>query len=105
MAAPSILIVEDEAVVAVDIASKLGRLGYGVAGTVWRGEDAIALALERRPDLVLMDIRLAGRIDGIEAAERIRAECQVPVIYLTAYADRATLQRAKVTRPFGYILK
>jgi signal transduction histidine kinase len=105
MSTPSILIVENEAVVAVDLAHKLRRLGYGITGTVWRGEDAVALARELRPDLVLMDIRLAGRMDGIEAAEQIRAECGLPVIYLTAYSDRATLQRAKVTEPFGYILK
>jgi signal transduction histidine kinase len=105
MAASSILIVENEAIVAVDLANKLRRLGYNISGTLWRGEDAVNLARELRPDLVLMDIRLAGRIDGIEAAEQIRAECDVPVIYLTAYSDSVTLQRAKLTEPFGYILK
>jgi signal transduction histidine kinase len=102
---PSILIVENEAIVATDLANKLQRLGYDIAGTVWRGEDAVGLARERRPDLILMDIRLAGAMDGIEAANQIRTECDLPVIYLTAHSDRATLSRAKVTEPFGYILK
>ena len=101
----TILIVEDEAIVAADLAVKLGRLGYTVCGSTTRGEDAIALTRERGPHLVLMDIRLAGEMDGVEAAERIRRECDVPVIYLTAHSDRATLDRAKRTEPFGYILK
>jgi len=100
-----ILIVEDEAVVAADLASKLGRLGYPVVGTVARGAEAITLVRERRPALVLMDIRIAGPMDGVETAENIRRECDVPVIYLTAHSDQVTLQRAKLTEPFGYILK
>jgi PAS domain S-box-containing protein len=105
MSKANILIVEDEAIVAADLANKLRQLGYGVSGTTARGEEALVLAGERRPDLVLMDIRLAGRMDGVEAAERIRQEWDLPVIYLTAHSDRATLQRAKLTEPFGYILK
>ena len=70
-----------------------------------RGEEAVSLARELRPDLVLMDIRLAGPMDGVEAAEIIRRECDLPVIYLTAHSDRATLERAKLTEPFGYLLK
>lgn len=101
----SILIVEDETIVAEDLAKKLQRLGYAVAGTTDLGEDAFKLTQELRPSLVLMDIRLAGAMDGVEAAERIRRECGVPVIYLTASSDRATVDRAKVTEPFGYILK
>src|SRR5262245_11196612 len=105
MGAPSILIVENEAIVAADLTNKLRRLGYGISGTVWRGEEAVARAREMRPDLVLMDIRLAGQLDGIEAAEQIRAQCDIPVIYLTAYCDPTTFQRAKLTAPFAYILK
>ncbi len=101
----TILIVEDEVIVAADLDHKLDRLGYTVCGRTAYGEDAVALVRELGPDLVLMDIRLAGEMDGVEAAERIRRECDVPVIYLTAHADRATLDRAKRTEPFGYILK
>ena len=101
----TLLIVEDEEIVAADLAQKLGRLGYRVSGVTPRGEEAVTLARERKPDLVLMDIRLAGRMDGVEAAEIIRREYDLPVIYLTAHSDRATLERAKLTEPFGYILK
>src|SRR3954468_15076204 len=96
-----ILIVEDDRVVARDIQQQLSRVGYTVVGTTPRGEDAVSLALETRADLVLMDIRLEGGIDGIDAAQQIRERLQIPVIYLTAYADEQTLQRAKVTDPFG----
>jgi len=100
-----ILIVEDEVIVAADLAGKLTRLGYTVCGSTARGEDALVLAQERRPDLVLMDIRLAGAMDGVETAEHLRRDCDLPVIYLTAHSDRTTLRRAKLTEPFGYILK
>ncbi|HZL41699.1 MAG TPA: ATP-binding protein [Verrucomicrobiae bacterium] len=105
MSKPTILIVEDEEIVAADLGNKLRQLGYEVCGSARRGEDAVALARERRPDLVLMDIRLAGAMDGVEAAEMICHELGLPVIYLTAHSDGPTLQRAKVTEPFGYILK
>jgi AmiR/NasT family two-component response regulator len=101
----SVLLVEDEAIVAADLANKLGRLGYDVVGTAARGEDAIALAFARRPDMVLMDIHLQGRMDGVDAAARIRRECNVPVIYLTAHSDTTTLARAQATECYGYILK
>ncbi|OGT98620.1 MAG: hypothetical protein A2X80_09650, partial [Geobacteraceae bacterium GWB2_52_12] len=101
----SILIVEDEAIVAADLAGMLGRLGYGISGTTPRGEEAIDLARELRPDLVLMDIRLAGAMDGVEAAGIIHSELDLPVIFLTAHSDHATLERAKLTDPFGYLLK
>lgn len=101
----TILLVEDEEIVAADLAQKVGKLGYQVSGTTARGEEAVILARERRPDLVLMDIRLAGPMDGVAAAEIIRRECDLPVIYLTAHSDRATLERAKITEPFGYLLK
>ena len=101
----TILIVEDEAIVAADLANKLGQLGYGISATTASGEEAVALARELRPNLVLMDIRLAGAMDGVEAAEHIRHECDLPVIYLTANSDRPTLERATRSEPFGYILK
>lgn len=105
MSQTSILIVEDEAIVAADLAGKLGRLGYAVAGSVAQGEEAVAAACRLQPQLVLMDISLEGPVDGIEAAEAIRRQCDVPVVYLTAHSDPATLARAKLTGPFGYILK
>jgi CheY-like chemotaxis protein len=101
----SILIVEDETIVAKDIANKLGRLGYTVIGNTAQGEEALVLAREKHPDVVLMDVRLAGTMDGVETADRMRREGDVAVIYLTAHSDRVTLDRAKLTEPFGYILK
>jgi len=105
MSDTSILIVEDEAIIAADLAGKLRRLGYTVVGSTAAGKEALTLTAERHPSLVLMDIRLAGEMDGIEAAERIRRQYDVPVVYLTAHSDRATIQRAKLTEPFGFILK
>jgi PAS domain S-box-containing protein len=100
-----ILIVEDENIVAKDIQNTLKSLGYLVAGIAASGEDAIQKAGETRPDLVLMDIMLRGYQDGVEAAQRIQAQYNIPVIYLTAYTDDKTLQRAKITEPYGYLLK
>jgi PAS domain S-box-containing protein len=100
-----ILIVEDEAIVAADLTAKLKRLGYEIAGIAAGGEKAVTLADDLKPQLILMDIRLEGPMDGIEAAELIRGRRDVPVIYLTAHSDAATLARAKLTGPFGYILK
>jgi signal transduction histidine kinase len=100
-----VLIVEDEAIVAADLANKLERLGYRVSGSVPSGEDAIAIAGEQRPDIVLMDIRLSGSLDGIETAERLRRVHPIPVIYVTAHSDPDTITKALGTDPFGYILK
>jgi PAS domain S-box-containing protein len=100
-----ILVVEDDFVVARDIRQKLTRIGYSVVGSTARGEDALSLALELRPDLVLMDIRLEGIVDGIDAAEQIRQTCFAPVVFLTAYADDETVKRASLTEPFGYLIK
>lgn len=102
---PRILVVEDEPIVRMDMEHRLGRLGYAIAATTERGEEAVALVGSLRPDLVLMDIMLAGGMDGIQAATEIAANGGVPVIYLTAYTDEETLQRAKATQPFGYIIK
>ncbi|XZO03702.1 MAG: putative bifunctional diguanylate cyclase/phosphodiesterase [Microcoleus sp.] len=100
-----ILIVEDESIIAEDIFDSLTSLGYKVTAIVYSGEEAIIAASEVRPDLVLMDVNLQGEIDGITAAEKIRSRFQIPVIYLTAYADENTLRRVNSTKPFGYIIK
>jgi len=103
--AVKILIVEDQVIVARDEQHVLEALGYNVVGTTATGEGAITLAETLRPDLVLMDIMLKGGMDGVEAARHIRERFDIPVIFVTAYADPATLQRAKLTGSFGYILK
>lgn len=100
-----ILIVEDEGIEALDIQHRLISLGYPNPEFVFSGEDAVKKAGEIFPDLVLMDIMLGGEIDGVTAAEQIRARFDVPIIYLTAYADEDTLKRAKITEPYGYIVK
>jgi len=105
MSHATILIVEDEAIVAADLANKLRQLGYEVAGIAAQGRQAVEMALSLYPQLILMDIVLEGPLDGIEAAEAIRDRQDVPIIYLTAHSDSATLARAKLTGPFGYILK
>ncbi len=104
MSDKKILIAEDEAIVAKDLCDSLKSLGYLVAGVVRTGEEAIEKAADKA-DLILMDIRLAGKIDGIEATRQIRSRFSTPVIYLTAYADEEMLERAKVTEPFGYLVK
>jgi PAS domain S-box-containing protein len=100
-----ILVVEDEAIVAMSIKDRLMELGYEVADIVSSGEDAIRAARQLMPDLILMDIVLKGKMDGVEAAGEIRRSLEIPVVYLTAYSDHAALKRAKVTVPYGYILK
>jgi two-component system cell cycle sensor histidine kinase/response regulator CckA len=100
-----ILIVEDERIVAGDLRARLKRMGYRVAAIASTGTDAIHAVNEHRPDLVLMDIRLEGTMDGIQAADTIRRTHNIPIIYLSAYADQSTVERAKVTEPFGYLLK
>jgi signal transduction histidine kinase len=100
-----ILIVEDESITALDLQARLRGLGYRVPRFVATGEEAIVQAEEIQPHLVLMDIRLKGDMDGIETAELIRQRLDIPVVYLTAYTDGDTLQRAKITEPFGYLLK
>jgi len=100
-----ILVVEDESIVAKDIQSQLTRLGYSVPATAASAQEALAKAQQVRPHLALVDIRLKGDIDGIVLAHQLREQLQVPVVYLTAYADDATIERAKKTEPFGYLLK
>lgn len=100
-----ILIVEDERIVAEDLKTTLISFKYNVIDIVKRGEDAVERARDLRPDLILMDIHLSGTMNGIQAAEQIRRFADIPVIYLTAFADEHLLQSAKVTHPYGYILK
>jgi PAS domain S-box-containing protein len=100
-----ILIVEDESIVARDVQLVLTNLGYTVLAVASSGKAAIRKTAELRPDLVLMDIMLQGELDGIQAAQQIHTLYDVPIIFLTAYADEKILQRAKITEPFGYILK
>jgi DNA-binding Lrp family transcriptional regulator/CheY-like chemotaxis protein len=102
---PRIIVVEDEAIVQQDIALTLERLGYDVVGRADNGEDAVKLASKLSPDLMLMDIGLKGRMNGLEAAEKIAATSDVPVVFLTAYADERKLDRAKAVKAFGYIVK
>ena len=100
-----ILIVEDEAIVAENLALNLKKQGYEVAGFAKTGEEAIQVADTTHPDIVLMDIMLRGEIDGVEAAGQIRHQLEIPIIYMTAYADKTTLERAKQTEPYGYLVK
>lgn len=100
-----ILVVEDEAIVALSLKDKLEALGYKVVGIVSTGEEAVSLAGETLPSLVLMDIKLRGEMDGVVAAKKIRENFGLPVIYLTAFGNQDIMDRAKVTEPFGYILK
>lgn len=100
-----ILVVEDEIVIAEEIVDRLKGLGFDVPCKVTSGEDAIKKSEETRPDLVLMDIKLEGDMDGIGAARQIRERFDIPVIYLTAYSDEKTLNNAKITQPYGYVTK
>ena len=100
-----ILVVEDENIIATDIKDCLEHLGYSVPAIATTGAEAIAKATELSPDLILMDIRLKGDMDGIQAAEQIWGRMHIPIVYATGFSDRDTLERAKLTRPFGYILK
>ena len=101
----NIFIVEDESIVAKDIQNSLIKLGYNVVGVANNGKEAIEKITELSPDLVLMDIMIKGPMTGIEVSEKIKETISVPVIFLTAYADEGTLSRAKITEPYGYILK
>lgn len=105
MGKTSVLVVEDESIVAKDIQQSLIKLGYNVVGTASTGEKAVAIANELKPDIILMDIMLKGPMSGIDTAAEIKKDLGIPVIFLTAYADENTLSKAKVTEPFGYIIK
>lgn len=100
-----VLIVEDEAIVAESLALKLRRFGYDVPEPIPTGEEAVTTAGKTRPDVILMDIHLAGEMDGVSAACEIAAQYKIPIIFLTAYADEKTIERAKEAGPFGYLVK
>lgn len=101
----NILVVEDDTIVAENMKQKLIELGYEVPAVAGRAEDSIRLVEESRPALVLMDIRLKGDKDGVEAAKEIQKKFSLPIIYVTAYSDPETMQRVKETRPYDFILK
>ncbi len=103
--AASVLIVEDEVILGKELARSLQRMGYTIAGRVTSGEKALAQVVELQPDLVLMDIVLTGSMNGIEAADRIRTLCDVPIIYLTAHTEAEVLERARATEPYAYLAK
>jgi len=105
MAKVKVLIVEDENIVAKDIQLSLKKLGYTVIGIEKSGEGAILNAQNSSPDIIIMDIMLKGEINGIEAAEKIRKEFNIPIIFLTAYADENTLSKAKISEPYAYVIK
>jgi CheY-like chemotaxis protein len=105
MANARIMVVEDNNIVVMELRDRLQNLGYAIAAVAPYGEEAIEKAAETRPDLVLMNIRLRGDIDGIEAAKEIRERFDIPVVYLSALTDQDTLRRAEMTEPYGYIIK
>lgn len=105
MASYKILIVDDEFVVGLDLKERLESIGYTVIGISSSGKDAISLCKKYNPDLVLMDIVIKGDIDGIDTAKMIKDQFNIPVIYLTAYADNRTIKDAMVTEPYGYLIK
>ncbi len=105
MSRANILIVEDEIIIAKDIKASLESMGYSVTSIVKSGERAIEKAKQEHPDLILMDIKLKGDMDGIELSQLIRSSLDIPIVFLTAYADEEKLERAKLTLPFGYVLK
>ena len=100
-----VLIVEDEAIVSMGLRYELESFGYSVPAEIRSGEEAINLTSQLRPDLVLMDIGLSGEMDGIDAAAQIKEQFDIPVVYLSAQAKNATFERAKLTEPYGYLLK
>lgn len=105
MAPAQILLVEDEAIVAMDMKGRLESLGHTVVGLVTRAQDASGAVERTHPGLVLMDIRTPGNMDGIAAAQQIRDTHNIPVVFVTAYADRQTIERAVETEPFGFLVK
>ena len=105
MTKTQIMVVEDEGIVALSLKRKLIRLGYEVMAVVSSGEEALEEIAHSPPDLILMDIILAGQLDGVETAGQIQANFNIPLIYLTAHSDNHTLQRVKETQPDGYLIK
>ena len=105
MSGESILIVEDEGLIALHLSELLENAGYRIADPVFSGEESIRQIRTSRPDIVLMDIALAGQMDGIEAARQIRREHDIPVIFLSAYSDQSRIDEAQEVSPYGYIIK
>jgi CheY-like chemotaxis protein len=101
----NIMVVEDEGVVSIDIRNMLKKAGYSIAAVAFQGDEAVEKAELSAPDLVLMDIGLKGEIDGIEAAKRIRDRFQIPVVFLTGFADEVTVAKAQEVNPSGFIIK
>jgi DNA-binding LytR/AlgR family response regulator len=101
----NVYIVEDESIVAKDIQNSLKKLGYNVLGISNNGADAVKKIVDLEPDIVLMDIMIKGSMTGIDVADILKKDYNIPVIFLTAYADENTLEKAKITEPYGYILK
>jgi CheY-like chemotaxis protein len=100
-----IMLVEDEAITAMDIQRMLEKIGYSVPITISSGEESVQKAISIKPDLILMDIMLSEDMDGIEAAELIRKQADIPIIYLTASTDPTTIKRAEKTKHYGYLMK
>jgi two-component system response regulator len=105
MVCARVLVVEDESILALGVKSKLEKMGHKTVEIVDSGEKAIAAAKKHHPDIILMDIVLKGDMDGIEAAKVIKTQLDIPVIYVTAYADEDIIKRAKITEPYGYLIK
>jgi DNA-binding NtrC family response regulator len=105
MASVKILVAEDEFIIAKDLEGTLERLGYEVVDVVSTGEDAFKAAIYRRPNLVLMDIKLQGNMDGVQAAQQIQTHLDIPVVYLTAHSDPDTLKRVIHSKTYGYLTK
>jgi DNA-binding LytR/AlgR family response regulator len=105
MSAKDILVVEDEAIVAKDIATCLKKIGYNVSATLNKGEKVLDFLKEHKPDLILMDIMLSGKMTGIDTSAEVKKKYDIPVVFLTAYADEKTISKAKVTEPYGYVIK
>lgn len=104
-AKPRALIVEDEILIAEELKERLCLLGFSIIAAVDTGEEGIAIATRERPDLVLMDIRLKGEKDGVQATEEIHQQVDVPIVYLTAYSDRLTIDRVRRSEYDGFVLK
>ncbi len=102
---PRILVVDDEVIISMQIEERLNSMGYDVVGRATSGREAVDKSRELNPDLVLMDIVMPGEMDGIEASRAIKVDLEIPVVFLTAYADDENIMRAKATEPFGYIIK
>ncbi len=101
----NVLVVEDDKLVGMDIQHRLSKLGYKVIGIITSGEGALEFLKDNKPDIILMDIMLSGKMDGIETSEVIKQNYDLPIIFTTSLSDEETIQRAKIAEPFGYIIK